>query len=91
MTVFGGSRSADGGVLSNAVWVLTDAGTAAGAPAWSQLEVDDGPAPRHHHTAVLDVENDAITVFGGVDATGIVYFDDVWVLSGVSSRAPHVK
>ena len=88
MTVFGGSTSPDGDTLSNAVWVLVGAGAADGKPAWSRLQVEDGPAPRVQPTAVLDAENDAMIVFGGVDPTGTVFFDDLWILSGISTDAP---
>ena len=88
MTVFGGSISPDGDTLSNAVWVLAGAGSAGEAPVWSKPDVEDGPAPRVQHTAVLDAHTDAMIVFGGVDPAGTVFFDDVWILSGVSTDAP---
>jgi hypothetical protein len=88
MTVFGGSTSADGGTLSSAVWVLDGAAKPGGAPSWSEIVLDNGPAPRVEHTAVLDAANDAMIVFGGVDATGAAFYDDVWELSGLSTARP---
>lgn len=70
------------------VWILTHANGLGTPPAWKHLAVSGpGPAPRGHHSAVLDPETNRLVVYGGVDSDSHV-FDDAWVLIGANGETP---
>jgi hypothetical protein len=79
MTVFGGVGLVEGVCQNtNAVWALTNANGLGDTPAWSNLVsegADGSPPSRSFHTAVNDVTNNIMTIFGGNA------FNDVWTLS----------
>lgn len=85
LIVFGGASApgVGGGVLSNEVWVLTDA-NGIGTPQWIQLLPAPGPAARLNHTAVYDAAANQMIVFGGQNP-GLA--NDVWVLSNANGLA----
>ncbi len=79
MIIFGGTN----GTVQNDVWVLTNANGTGGTPAWIQLTPSGGPpAARYGHSAVYDVANDCMIVYGGY--TGKAYEGDTWVLSNAN-------
>jgi len=81
--MFGGGT----GVLApcaNDVWVLSNANSVNGTPAWTQLSPTGGPpAPRIFHTAVYNPASNTMTVFGGSNCAtaGTQFYNDVWILS----------
>ena len=88
MTIFGGGLPG----LFNDVWVLSNAnGADATAPSWTQLSPDGTlPPVRYAHTAVYDVANNRMIIFGGSNGIGSCSGtkNDVWVLkdaNGVGS------
>jgi hypothetical protein len=79
MIVFGGRT--DAGVTA-ATWVASGANGTAGRPVWTALSPGAGPTAREGHSAVLDVANDRMIVYGGDDGAGTpTTFGDVWVLT----------
>ena len=81
MTVFGG-RSNGGGIL-NDVWVLSNANGLGGSPTWTQLTTTgNAPVARYGHSAIYDVTNNLMTIFGGQISGG--FLNDVWVLSNAN-------
>ena len=70
------------------VWVLSEATAPGGRPAWQQLNATGGPpAGRDQHRAVLH-DNGRMIVFGGfTTASGVPWFDDVWVLRDANGLA----
>ena len=79
MIVFGGENGA--GQMLNDVWVLNHADGLSGSPAWVQLNpTGTPPAPRKGHSAVYDVGNNRMTVFGG-ESDGSVFLADIWILT----------
>jgi hypothetical protein len=85
MIVFGGNNGEDqvshGAVEFSDVWVLEDA-NGIGAPTWIPFIAQDTsfiPA-RDSHTAVYDLTNNRVIIFGGHNTiTGMLY-SDIWVL-----------
>ncbi len=78
MTIFGGTPQANVTNL-NDVWVLSNANGFGGTPAWTQLfPIGGPPAVRVSHTAINDVANNRMTIFGGFNGS---FYNDVWVLS----------
>lgn len=78
LTVYGGSNGATS--FLNDVWVLTNANGTGGTPTWTQLVLaGSAPAVRYLHTAVYDENLNAMTIFGGWDASSA--FGDLWVLA----------
>jgi hypothetical protein len=75
MIIFGGGTST---ILTNDVWVLSNANGLGGTPVWTQETVSGSTPPRSTTTAAYDITNDTLTVFGG-DAPGET--NDVWQLS----------
>ena len=83
MTIFGGGLGCSS-PCSNDTWVLSNANSAAGSPAWTQLLPTGGPPiPRIFHTAVYDPGSNRMIVFGGNNCftAGAAYYNDVWVLT----------
>ncbi len=80
--VFGGAET-DGvtTTLLNDIWVLTHANGLGGAPAWTNITPASGsiPDPRMMHSAVYDISNNRMIVFGG--STDSETLNDVWVLT----------
>ena len=85
MTIFGGGLGFSS-PCSNDTWVLSDANSVAGSPAWTQLSPSGGPpAPRIFHTAVRDPGSNRMIVFGGNDCFSAgAYYNDVWVLTNAN-------
>ncbi len=81
LIVFGGDNCC--GQRYNDVWVLTHANGLGGTPEWIQLVPQGTPPPgRVTHSAVYDVANNRMIVFGGSGSDGVL--NDVWVLSGAN-------
>ncbi len=60
--------------------------TQAQTPAWTQLSPNPDPVyglptTRVLHSAVYDVTNNKMTIFGGTPEDNVTYLNDVWVLS----------
>lgn len=84
MVVFGGNVPAG---KTNDLWSLSEAtGT---TPAWRQELPGGDPPPlaRDGHSAVYDPTSDRMIVFGG-SAEDNFFFNDLWVLAGVSTGDP---
>jgi hypothetical protein len=79
MTIFGGNDGEPGGEFDD-VWVLENANGLGGTPTWIQL-IGQGFSPlaaRDSATAVYDVKNNIMMVFGGHNS-GTLY-SDTWLL-----------
>jgi hypothetical protein len=85
MIVFGGSNM-DGDYSET--WLLQNASNL--TPSWMYLSVVDVfPAPRSSAAMAYDEANDRMIVFGGWSpGAGGAFFDDVWVLEGVTGGMP---
>lgn len=82
MMIFGGY---DVSTALNDVWVLENASGSGGTPAWTQLAPTGGPpVVRAHASAVHDAANNTLTVFGGHNTPGTVYYNDVWLLNNAN-------
>ena len=89
MMVFGGGLGQTSPCV-NEVWVLSNANSVGGAPAWSQLNPSGAaPAVRVVHSAVYDAASNRMTIFGGANCFS-TFFNDVWVLTNANglSGAP---
>jgi len=81
LIIFGGFNCATG--YYNDVWVLSNANSTSGTPAWHQLSpTGTAPSARKGSSAVYSSSTNTLTVFGG-DAGGAP-FDDIWVLSSAN-------
>jgi len=80
MVVFGGYTA--NLVLSNDVWVLSNANGLGGTPAWTQLSPTGAISSRNSHSAVYDTSTNRMTVFGGI--ANFMFVNDVWVLSNAN-------
>ena len=77
LVVFGGY---DGSTYVNDVWVLSNANGSGGSPAWTQLfPTGILPAVRDFPSATYDPTTNRMTVFGGVNSSGVL--GDTWVLT----------
>jgi hypothetical protein len=87
MIVFGGGFGHTS-PCANDTWVLSNANSVAGPPAWTQLSPSGGPPPaRIFHTAVYDPVSNRLIVFGGTDCffqNPSDYLNDVWVLTNAN-------
>ena len=84
MTIFGGYHydTVNGSTYLNDVWVLSNANGLGGTPAWTQLLPTGGPPDgRDEHTAIYDITNNRMTIFGGSVGDEYIYLNDIWVLS----------
>ncbi len=66
------------------VWVLSHANGLGGTPNWTQLSTTGGPPPgQYSSTAVYDITNKVLTVFGGTGLLGTTCgpTNAVWALS----------
>ena len=85
MTVFAGvnhAATAD----TNGVWTLSHANGVGGTPQWTNIVANGAagsPAKRESPTAVYDVANNRMIIFGGGPLTG-GSFNDVWVLASAN-------
>jgi len=86
MIVFGGQNgSGSGGGTYAEVWVLSNANGLGGTPSWTQLSPTGGPPPgQYGPTAIYDVANNRMTVFGGGAQGSGVPTNAVWVLSNAN-------
>lgn len=80
--IFGGCSASCAPVL-NDVWVLTNGNGLGGTPAWTQLQLSGGPAPRTNSAVGYDPAQNELIVFGGQDgsANPCSTFSDTWLLS----------
>src|SRR5207249_10011186 len=82
LIIFGGDNCC--GSRFNDTWVLTNAnGLGSSTPTWTQLSTAGAPPARVGHSAIYDVTNNRMTVFGGGDCCGNL-LKDVWVLSNAN-------
>lgn len=82
MIVFGGHFG--GGVLTNEVWVLSNASGVGGTPVWARLApVNTPPAVRWVSNVVYEPVSNRLTVFGGAGNYN-VHYNDVWVLTNAN-------
>lgn len=85
MTVFGGSPNLSN-AGTNAVWVLSNANGAGGAPAWTNLIAEGSagsPPVRIYATGVYDPSANRMTIFGG-GAPSNIFYNDTWVLTNAN-------
>jgi hypothetical protein len=74
----------------NDVWIQTNANGLGGTGAWSKLTPVGGPPQvRYNHSAVYDVANNRMTIYGGCGSTVgsqgcLPIADNVWVLSNAN-------
>jgi hypothetical protein len=89
MTVFGGENLARD-TFTNGVWTLSHANGLGGTPQWTNILADGAagsPAKRWSHSAVYDVANNRMTIFGGgafSGAASLSCYNDVWVLANAN-------
>ncbi len=86
MIVFGGQNGGgSGGGTYAEVWVLSNANGLGGTPSWTQLSPTGGPPPgQYGPTAIYDVANNRMTVFGGAAQGSGIATNAVWVLSNAN-------
>lgn len=83
MMLFGGGLGATS-PCANDIWVLANANSLGGIPAWTQLSpAGAAPAPRNVHSAVYDPASNRMTIFAGNNCFS-GFFNDVWVLSNAN-------
>ena len=81
MIVFGGQNA--NGQMLNDVWVLG----LSGAPGWWKLNpTGTPPAPRKGHSAVYDVGNNRMIVFGG-ETDSSAFPSDIWILTNADGSS----
>jgi hypothetical protein len=89
MTVFGGENLARN-TFTNGVWTLSHANGLGGTSQWTNIVADGAagsPAKRWDHSAVYDIANNRMTIFGGAAFSGAASlsgFNDVWVLANAN-------
>jgi hypothetical protein len=67
------------------IWLLSNANGSGGTPRWTQLTPSNhGPSARSGQSAIYDVQNDRMTIYGGYSAGRIL--SDVWILSGANGH-----
>ncbi len=77
LTIYGGDA---GGAPFGDIWILSHANGTGGSPVWKQaIPSNSGPSARSGHTAIYDVQNNLMTIYGGYDGTRLL--SDTWVLS----------
>jgi hypothetical protein len=82
LIVFGGDTGASQFVD---IWLLSNANGTGGTPKWTQLTPSNhGPSARSGQSAIYDVQNDRMTIYGGYSAGRIL--SDVWILSGANGH-----
>ena len=85
MTVFAGINRANT-AATNGVWTLSHANGVGGTPQWTNIVANGAagsPPKREVQTAVYDVANYRMIIFGGGPLTGGA-FNDVWVLANAN-------
>src|SRR5439155_5814466 len=83
MTVFAGINRANT-AATNGVWTLSHANGVGGSPQWTNIVTNGAagsPAKHESPTAVYDVANNRMIIFGGGALPGTASFNDVWVLA----------
>lgn len=89
MTVFGGENLARD-TFTNGVWTLSHANGLGGTPQWTNILADGAagsPAKRWNHSAVYDIVNNRMTIFGGGAFSGpasVSCLNDAWVLANAN-------
>lgn len=85
MILFAGGTSST--QCLNDLWVLDDANSANGTPAWVPLSPTGTlPPARLNHNAAYDPSTNTLIVFGGSNCAG-GYLSDVWVVSNANGEA----
>jgi hypothetical protein len=91
MILFAGlsDDAAAGNPRLNDVWVETNANGLGGTGAWSNLIPSGAPQVRSNHSAVYDVANNRMIIYGGCGAVPtsngcLPIADNVWVLSNAN-------
>jgi uncharacterized repeat protein (TIGR01451 family) len=86
LIVFAGNSGLGGACGTvNDLWLLSNANGQGGTPQWTQLNPTGVPPPnRNLHTAVYDIANNRMIVFGGTDFCASD-FNDVWVLENANN------
>lgn len=85
MTVFAGLNHA-ATIATNGVWTLSHANGVGGTPQWANIVANGAagsPTKRESPTAVYDVANNRMIIFGGGPLSG-GSFNDVWVLANAN-------
>ena len=85
MIIFGGEAGFETNIFLNDVWVLSNANGLGGTPAWTQFSpIGSIPTVRGYHSAIYDVINNRMTVFGGGNSFYSGDFNQLWVLSNAN-------
>ena len=83
LIVFGGDT---GATQLGDIWLLTNANGTGGTPKWGQLTPSNhGPSARSGHSAIFDVQNNRMTIYGGYSAGRIL--SEVWILAGANGHS----
>ena len=86
MTVFAGANHTVT-ASTNGVWTLSHANGVGGTPQWTNIVANGAagsPAKRESPTAVYDVANNRMIIFGGSPFPDLGAFNDVWVLANAN-------
>jgi hypothetical protein len=86
MTVFGGNLAH---TVTNAVWTLSHANGLGGTSQWTNIVANGAsgsPAKRGWQTAIYDMANNRMIIFGGTNLSSQVFpgFSDAWVLTNAN-------
>ena len=82
LTIYGGDA---GSAPFGDIWILFHANGTGGTPQWKQANpAGGGPSARSGHTAIYDVINNLMTIYGGYDGTHLL--NDAWVLSDANGN-----
>jgi hypothetical protein len=80
LIVYGGATQS--GAYPGDVWVLSNANGVGGTPTWFQLiPLGSVPPARGAHTAIYDLANNRMTIYGGGGLSGPNPRSDSWVLT----------
>jgi hypothetical protein len=94
MIVFGGNNGGggNGNVEFNDVWVLENANGLGGTPTWIPFieQGASGISTRDSHSAVYDVTNNRMIIFGGHNSFTNALYSDTWVLFNADDTQPSV-
>ena len=83
LTIYGGDA---GSAPFGDIWILSNANGSGGTPQWRlAVPSNSGPVARTGHTAIYDVTNDLMTIYGGYDGTKLL--SDAWVLTDPNGQS----
>jgi hypothetical protein len=88
MIIFGGQNGATATPPTfSDVWVLSNANGLGGTPNWTELTPSGGPpSGQSNASAVYDLINNRMIVFGGAENGSMVTSNAVWVLTNASGQ-----